>query len=38
VRQGKTWKGWSGILGLLMMLGLIFTWEAQAAEPKKKGP
>ena len=35
MRQGKTWQGWAGALGLLMMLGLTYTAEVKGAQDQK---
>ncbi len=35
MRHGKTWQGWAGALGLLMLLGLAYPAAARAAQDKK---
>lgn len=35
MRQGKTWQGWAGALGLLVLLGVILPLDAGAAADKK---
>ena len=34
MKQGKSWKGWAGVLGLFLILGVAFPWAAKGAQGK----